>query len=230
LKKGVVEQTQAEKLQRKKEDGHMHRILGYFGGTIVRPKKTFTRVLSEQRIFIGLVPVIALGIFAGVTYFVSYLYGAVGGYEPFIPISKNVYRLWESFFILPVYLATWAVLSIIAHSAGKKLQGTGTLKQSLNVLGYAYFVPLLFFAAADFLLIVPAYSWKTAALAGLYGPAIQTVLSIIDILYVAIPFGLFAPVYTYIAIKNIQKFSSRKALAITALSIIPASMMFAVIW
>ncbi len=170
------------------------------------------------------------GAFAGVTYFVSYLYGAVGGYEPFIPIPKEVYRLWEAFFILPLYLAAWVLTAGLARTAGKTLGGAGSLKDNLNVLGYSYFVPLLFFAVADFFLIGPAYSWKLAAISGLYGPMIQGLAKALDILYVAVPFGILAPAFTLVAIKNIQRVNSRKALAITAIALIPANMLFALIW
>jgi hypothetical protein len=100
----------------------------------------------------------------------------------------------------------------------------------MNVLGFSYFVPLLSFVVADFFLIGPAYSWRTAALTGLHVPGIQAIMSIVDILYVAIPFGLLAPAYTFIAVKEAHNMTAKKAFAITVAAVIPASLLFGIIW
>ena len=132
---------------------------------------------------VGLTPVIIFGFLAAITYFVSYLYGAsvtleevyagMFGIEPLVPIPKETYRLWENLFILPMYLAAWVLLAGSARLVGKAFLGKGSLKQNLNVLGFAYFVPLYFFVVFDFLLIGPAYSWNLAASRGLYGAELE---------------------------------------------------------
>jgi hypothetical protein len=212
-----------------KEGPNMHRIAAYFPEAIINPSRTFKRIVTEKSI-VGVYPVMVLGVLAGITYFVSFLYGAVGGYEPYIPIPKAVYRFYESFFILPLYLAVWTTLSVLACFFARRLGSNMTLKQSMNILGFSYFVPLLSFVVADFFLIGPAYSWKTAALAGFYGPVIQAIMSIVDILYVAIPFGLLAPAYTFIAVKEAHSMPAKKALAITVAAVIPASLLFGIMW
>ncbi len=105
-----------------------------------------------------------------------------------------------------------------------------TLQQNLNVLGFAYLVPLDFFAGADFFLIGPEYSWNTAALAWLHVPEIQSILSFVNVLYVVVSFGLLSPAYTFLAVRKAHDDSGKKALAIAAVALMPTSLIFATIW
>jgi len=173
---------------------------------------------------------------AAITYFVSYLYGAsttleevfAGSFfaEPFIPIPKEVYRLWQALFIVPMYLSAWILLAGCAHVAAKAFGGKGSFRENLNVLGFAYFVPLYFFVVIDFFLIGPAYSWNLAAARGLYGSGIQSLATAIGFLYVAIPFGVWAPILSVIAIKTAQRISIWKAVAVTLIAMIPVIALF----
>lgn len=216
----------------------MQRLIRYFWGTITCPQKTFQRIQSEKSILVGLTPVIVLGVLAGITYFVSYLYGAsvtmeeiaAGSFftEPFIPIPKDTYRLWEAFFILPMYLIAWVLLAGFAYLVTKHFKAKRSFKEILNVLGFAYFVPLYFFVIFDFFLVGPAYSWNLAALRGFYGEGIQSFMEVLEVAYIAIPFGVLAPVLTVIAIKNTQKISLWKSVVVTLIAMIPPIALFAI--
>ncbi len=217
----------------------MQNLVGYFWGTIVCPGKTFQRIHKEESISIGLTLVIVFGFLAGITYFVSYLYGAsttleevyAGNFiaEPFIPISKETYRLWESLFILPMYLTAWVLLAGSARFVAKTLGGKGSFKKILNVLGFAFFVHLYFFVVFDLFLIGPAYSWNLAAARGLYGPGIQSFASALAFFYIGFPFGIWAPLLTLIAIKAAERISLWKAVVVTLIAMIPSYALFTIL-
>ena len=213
----------------------MRRFIRYFWGTIANPRKTFQQILSEESILVGLKPVVIFGLLAAVTYLVSYLYGAsvtmeeisagMFGAEPLIPIPKETYRLWESLFILPMYLTAWILLAGFARLACRAFGGNRSSRENLNVLGFAYFVPLYFFVVFDFFLIGPAYSWNLAAARGIYGTEIQRFASVFGFLYIGIPF-IWAPILTAIAVRSIEKFSLWKTLVVTLIAIIPPNALF----
>ena len=213
----------------------MQRFVGYFWGTIAHPRKTFPQILSEKSISVGLAPVLVFGFLAAVTYLVSYLYGAsltieelyAGSFftEPFIPIPKETYRLWEAMFILPMYLTAWLSLAGFARLATKAFGGERSFREYLNVLGFAYFVPLYFFVAFDFFLVGPAYSWNLAASRGLYGTELQSFAKILGLLYVGIPFS-WAPVLAFVGIKSTERVSWWKAVVITVIALIPPNALF----
>jgi len=149
--------------------------------------------------------------------------------EPFIPIPKETYRLWEALFILPMYLTAWILLAGFASLVGKAFGGKGSFRENLNVLGFAHFVPLYFFVVFDFFLVGSAYSWNLAASRGLYGVELQSFARTQGFLYVGIPFGVWAPILTVIAIKTTQKISLWKAMAVTLIAMIPANALFTIL-
>jgi hypothetical protein len=216
----------------------VQKFVRYFWGTIVSPRKSFQRIQDEESILVGLTPVIILGFLAGITYFVSYLYGAsvtmeelyAGkfGVEPLISIPKETYRLWEAFFILPMYIVSWILLSGFAYLGARAFGVKESFKKDLNVLGFAYFVPLYFFVVIDFFLIGPAYSWNLAAARGLHGTAIQTFATISGFLYVGIPFGVWAPILTVIHIKRTKRLSLWKAVVVAVFALIPPYALFTI--
>lgn len=184
-------------------------------------------------------PVIVFGSLAAITYFVSYLYGAsttleevyAGWFftEPFIPIPKDTYRLWEALFILPMYLTCWILLAGFARLVAKPFGGKGSFKENLNVLGFAYFVPLYFFVIFDFFLIGPAYSWNLAAARGLYGIEIQRFATAIGFLYIGLPFGVWAPILAVMGIKSAERISLWRAVPVTLIAMIPAMALFSIL-
>jgi len=217
----------------------MQKFIGYFWGTIVSPQKSFQQIQDEQSKLVGLTPVIILGFLASITYFVSYLYGAsvtmeelyagMFGVEPLIHIPKEAYRLWEASFILPVYIVAWILLSGFAYLGARAFGVKESLKEDLNVLGFAYFVPLYFFVVLDFFLIGPAYSWNLAAARGLYGPVIQSIAESLGFLYIGIPFGVWAPVLTVIAVKKTKGLSLWKAVLVALIALIPPNALFMIL-
>ncbi len=215
----------------------MLRFAHYFLGTITKPRKTFHQILNEKSVVVGLTPVVLFGFLAALTYFVSYLYGAsvtmeelaagMFGAEPLIPIPKETYRLWESLFILPMYLTAWILLTPFAHLMSKALGGNRSFRENLNVLGFAYFIPLYFFVVFDFFLIGPAYSWNLAAGRGIYGAEIQRLASTFGFLYIGIPFT-WAPILTGAAVRSMEKFPWWKVLIVTLVAIIPPNVLFTI--
>lgn len=99
----------------------------------------------------------------------------------------------------------------------------------MNVLGFAYFVPLYFFVLFDFFLIGPLYSWNLAANRGLYGPGIQGFATVLGFLYIAIPFGVWAPISTVIAIKVAEEISLWKDVGFTLIAMIPPNVLFTIL-
>ena len=129
---------------------------------------------------------------------------------------------------MPIYLISWILLAVFARLASRAFGGNRSFREQLNVLGFAYFVPLYFFVALDFFLVGPAYSWNLAASRGLYGPGLQAFMRTLGFLYVGIPFT-WAPILAGVAIKVTEKFPSWKTVVITLIAIIPPNALFMIL-
>jgi len=91
--------------------------------------------------FPGLAPVLALG--ALYAAFSRLLHA--GGHAPkvtLVPIPKEQYYLWQSLFIVPLFVALWLIYGLVAHALSRLAGGRASLGASLAVLGVAYAVPL----------------------------------------------------------------------------------------
>lgn len=114
----------------------------YFIGTCIKPRSTFTRLLSEPRRM-----ALALGsaLLMGVLYTLTTVGNAAAGAQPLMPplvaIPSESYYFWETFFMIPVYVVGWMLAAGIAQALGKLFGGSGNFGETLSVFGFALNIP-----------------------------------------------------------------------------------------
>ncbi len=60
-----------------------------------------------------------------------------------LPIPREDYYLWQSMFVVPLLLVSFAIAARVAHWAAAKLGGHGAYPNTANVFGFALAIPLL---------------------------------------------------------------------------------------
>jgi len=122
----------------------MKSFIRYFGGTIVRPFSTFESLQSDPTGFAKgfraiLIPAVLFTITAGLLAFG----GAMLPASAVLPLGGENYYFYQIFFALPVLLVAWAVAAAVARLFGRWGKGTGSLRDTLAALGFAFGLPAL---------------------------------------------------------------------------------------
>jgi len=120
------------------EDGF---VLQNLIGTVLRPRATMA-LLKEAPPRAGLGPVLLAG--ASWAAFSAIL--NAGGYAPSRPaplIDGDVHYLAQSFFVTPLFLLAWAVMTATSASVARRYGASATSGALAAPLGFAYGVPLV---------------------------------------------------------------------------------------
>jgi len=110
-------------------------------GTALHPRATMTR-LADAPPKAGLGPVLLAG--AAWAAFSAVL--AAGGYAPSRPapmIDGSVHYLAQSFFVTPLFLLAWAVMSATSAFVARRYGASTSAAMLAAPLGFAYGVPLV---------------------------------------------------------------------------------------
>lgn len=133
----------------------MHSLCSYLSGTVLRPRRTFERLLSDpHRLRLGLAVVLLMGALYTLTTLANVLAGAQPLMPPVLAIPAAQYYAWELTFELPVYVVGWLLAAGVAHLLARLFGGRGGFSDLLAVLGLAMNVPWLITWLADSVLAV----------------------------------------------------------------------------
>jgi hypothetical protein len=114
-----------------------------FGGTIVRPRRTFRALSSGPRpLAAGIKAVLTAGCLYALAAAGLAVAGALVTAPPVLKVDPENYYFWEMIFALPVFAAAWLTAGIIGGLAGAR-GGRGVFKGFLGSLGLALAVPSL---------------------------------------------------------------------------------------
>lgn len=119
-------------------------ILIWFKGTIA-PKKTIRKLQTNPK----MLAIICLSIFSyaflySITALLLYLGKVEVAIEPWMPISKDKYYLYQTFFTILWGFVTWIMLSGIAHMIAiirKKEKKKYTFEEASIAIGLAWIIP-----------------------------------------------------------------------------------------
>ena len=121
----------------------MSKFAGYIWGTLAHPATTFRNLSREEDIKQGWGAVLLVGVLYSVVCAIAVINGIEPVAEPFLPISKESYYLWEIFFGPPVFIGAWYLFSYLNLRLGRAFGGKGTFKGILISLGFAFCIPML---------------------------------------------------------------------------------------
>ncbi len=116
----------------------------FFIGTIIKPRQTFRRLLTDPKhvsksfkaiLFIGVLYTITVACFA--------VSGALIVAPPFVNLEPESYYFWEIFFAFPVVVMGWILAAGFGHLLSRWGKGSGTFEGTLATLGFAVTVPQL---------------------------------------------------------------------------------------
>jgi len=114
----------------------------YLGGTIIRPRSTFTRLLAHpHHLAYGAGALALIGILYTLTVVGLAIVKAAVMVPPWVAIPAEHYYFWEIFFGAPVFLAGWILAAGLVQLLSKPFGGAGTFEGTLAVLGFAMTIP-----------------------------------------------------------------------------------------
>ena len=120
----------------------MKRFWAYLGGTVIRPRSTFTRLVADpHHLAYGVGAQALIGLLYTLTVIGLAMVKAKIMVPPWVAIPAESYYFWEIFFAAPVFLAGWILAAGIVQLLSKPFGGTGTFEGTLAVLGFAMTVP-----------------------------------------------------------------------------------------
>lgn len=129
----------------------MNTFLNYYLGVILRPRRTFDALMTDnRRLKFGL---LALSINA-VLYTLVYVFltisgGAPSSFTPWLAIPKNVYYFYDQFMLVPSMFAAWILAAGVAQLLSHLFSGKGSFEDTLSLFGFAIGIASLASLAHD---------------------------------------------------------------------------------
>jgi hypothetical protein len=123
----------------------------YLSGTILHPRRTFDRLLLDQRR-------LQLGFFAMlisvVLYNLVYIFLTIGGgapssFTPWLAVPEEVYYSYNRFWVAPSMLSGWILSAGVAYLLSRLVGGKGSYDDTLGVFGFGITVATFFAALHD---------------------------------------------------------------------------------
>jgi hypothetical protein len=117
----------------------------YYAGTILRPRRNFAALVSDdRRVRLGL---LALA-FNALLYTLVYIFltragGAPSSFTPWLAIAPDRYYFYNQFMLLPSMVMAWLLAAAVAQLVSRPLGGRGSFEDTLSVLGFAIAIACL---------------------------------------------------------------------------------------
>lgn len=194
----------------------LNQFVVYAWGTLVRPGKTFEKILTEPKhIVYGSAAILFVGVLYSIVSFVGYLNGFGPCSQPFLPIPFREYYFYQTFFTIPVFWLTTLVFTAVVQFFSSFLDGKGKFEDGVAVFGFSFHVtmiPLMLIPEA----IMLTFNWHspTNELCGTtkLGPVADTIRMIAA--------ALWPVVVTFIGLKKAQQYSWLKVLVIGLIGLV----------
>jgi hypothetical protein len=121
----------------------MSKFWHYLGGTVIKPRDTFTHLLADPRQLVyGGKAVLLIGVLYTLTVIGLAIARVPIAVEPWIAIPAEEYYFWEIFFGMPVFIMGWILAAGLVQLLSKWFKGSGTFEGVFAVLGFAMTVPM----------------------------------------------------------------------------------------
>lgn len=116
----------------------------YFGGTVVRPVRTFAALQTDPRqVAMGVRAMLFIGVLYTITVAILAAGGALISAPAFLMLPPENYYFYEIFFAGPVLFLGWLMAAGLARILGRPRRGMGSFEGTLAALGFAVSVPFL---------------------------------------------------------------------------------------
>lgn len=122
------------------------KVFSYAWRWIVRPGKAAEDQLYEERnVWIGFWTVAIFGLLYAITALLLWLAGFKPAIATILPIPRDSYYLWQTFFTIPWAVLTWFFAGAVIHLWNHIFSRERRLADILGPLGFALSVPWFFF-------------------------------------------------------------------------------------
>jgi hypothetical protein len=124
----------------------------YYFGTILRPGRTFTALLAdERRLRFGLYAILINVVLYTLVYvFLSAAGAAPSSFTPWLAIPEQVYYQYDRFILAPSMLMCWILAAGIAQLVSRAFSGKGSFEDMLSVFGFGISIACLASLLHDF--------------------------------------------------------------------------------
>ena len=124
----------------------------YYIGTLLRPRRTFDALLTDnRRLKFGLLAISINAILYNLVYiFLWSRGGAPSSFTPWLAVPKEVYYFYNQFWLAPTMFGCWILAAGVAHLLSKLFSGKGSFEDTLSVFGFGITIATLFALLHDF--------------------------------------------------------------------------------
>jgi hypothetical protein len=133
----------------------MSQLLTYLTGSIIKPQKTFEKLLNEPK---STSYALLIGAIMGILYTVSIIGFCVtqktSYIKPFLIIPAETYYFWEIFFAYPITFLNLILTTGVLYLMGLLFKGQGTYMKTFAVMAFAVCVPIIPMWIVDTALVV----------------------------------------------------------------------------
>jgi len=120
----------------------MGQFWSYLGGTIIKPRSTFNRLLADpEQLTHSIRAILLIGVLYTLTVIGLAIVGADISEPAWIAIPAEQYYFWQIFFQIPVFVLGWILAAGLAQLMSKAFKGSGTFEGTFAVLGFALTIP-----------------------------------------------------------------------------------------
>jgi hypothetical protein len=123
----------------------------YLIGTLMRPRKTFDRLLKDQRrLKFGFLAIASTAIVYTLVYiFLTIGGGAPSSFDPWLAVPKDVYYSYNRFWLAPSMFGCWILAAGVSHLLSRIFAGQGSFEDTLSVFGFGITIATFFAALHD---------------------------------------------------------------------------------
>jgi hypothetical protein len=123
---------------------------GYLGGAVIRPKRTFDRLVDDPRkVSLGFKAMLLVGFLYTATVAALAAAGALPAAPPFLRLAEENYYFYQIFFAMPVFFLGWIMAAGAVRLMARRGRESGTYEGALAALGFAFSVPFFITWAAE---------------------------------------------------------------------------------
>jgi hypothetical protein len=118
----------------------------YYLGTFFSPRRTFNRLLTDDRkLKFGLLAIsINAFLYTFVYIFLTAGGGAPSAFEPWLAVPKDVYYYYNQFWLAPSMFGCWILAAGVAHLLSRLFSGKGNFEDTLSVFGFGITIATFF--------------------------------------------------------------------------------------
>ncbi len=136
----------------KPESSNKKSFKDYLIGTLLRPRRTFDKLLNDSRkLRFGFIAISINALLYTLVYIFLWQGGAApSSFTPWLAVPKDIYYFYNQFWLAPSMFGCWMLAAGATQLLSRLFSGKGTFEDTLSVFGFGITVATFFALLHDF--------------------------------------------------------------------------------